>query len=232
MKTCGEISEALSAFVDGEATREEIEAVEGHLLSCGACRAREREMQKARALLAGLEAAVPDDFRDRVFERLEAQDLLPKRRSLAVLSLRWLALPAAAAAAVAFFVWSAKDGSLRFTRLTAPFVQVARGPATAAPAAGKPRGTEAATPSVWSSDGAGLPGSGAGESRGPSEAGRQVLAQYAGSGGGAVTPAAGLSAEEREIVALLEVFENPQVFEEPSEVDELEIFADGQKERG
>ena len=45
--------------------------------------------------------------------------------------------------------------------------------------------------------------------------------------GEARTPAAavtGLSAEEREIVAHLDLFEDPAAVEEPSDVDAIEIF--------
>lgn len=54
------------------------------------------------------------------------------------------------------------------------------------------------------------------------------------SSAGASAPVAGeaLSLEERDIVANLEVLEDPQAFDEPGEIDELEIFFPNTNSRG
>src|SRR5512134_2402073 len=106
---CREWRERISASVDGEVSPEEARLVEGHLEACPECRALERKMRSVGIGVARTEGVVPPDFREKLFARMEAEDLLPRRRSLFVFSLRWAAIPAAAAAALALFMLTSAD---------------------------------------------------------------------------------------------------------------------------
>jgi hypothetical protein len=59
--------------------------------------------------VARTEAEVPLLFREKLFARMESEDLLSKRRSLFTYSLRWAAIPLAAAAALVFFLITSTD---------------------------------------------------------------------------------------------------------------------------
>jgi len=157
---CRDAKELLSAFHDGEASGEESRQVEVHLAACAECRAAQRRMFALDAMIVRSETDVSPDFRDTLFSRMEAEELLPRRRNLLSFSFRW-ALPLAAAAALGLF--------LLFSR------EVPQGPVA--------------------------PGNA------PQVAVREEL-----------------TAEEREIVAYLEVLEDPSSFEVPGEVDEMEIL--------
>jgi anti-sigma factor RsiW len=167
---CREIREIISAYVDGEALPEEARQVEEHLGGCAGCRTAEKGMRSLGVAVARTEGAVPSDFRENLFARLEKEDLLPKRRSIFVYLLRWAAVPLAAAAALAFFLLSSREPvrDLSPTALRPPQV---------------------------------------------SSTGEQ------------------LSPEDREIVANLDVLEDPDLFEEP-EIEEMEIFIPSPQQRG
>lgn len=169
---CGEIREIISAYVDGETTPEEARRVEEHFGRCPECRAAERRMRALGVAVARTEGTVPLEFRENLFARMEKEDLLPKRRSIFVFSLRWAAVPLAAAAALALFVLSGRD-----------------------------------VPRDLSSTAVRPPG-------------------IAG-------PAAELSPEDREIVAYLEILEDPDLFQETEiEEEEMEFFAPSPGQRG
>jgi hypothetical protein len=168
---CRNWKERISAHVDGETPAGEVRLVEEHLRGCAACRALERRMRAVAIGVARTETDVPLQFREKLFARMESEDLLPKRRSLFVYSLRWAAIPLAAAAALAFFLLTSTE---RGGNRPAP-------PGQAAPVA-----------------------RGAGE----------------------------LTSEEREIVAHLDVLEDPSVLEDPGEIDEIEIFAPAGSRKG
>ena len=167
---CSEIREIISAYVDGEALPEEARRVEEHLGGCAECRTAEKRMRVLGVSVTRTEGAVPPDFRENLFARLEKEDLLPKRRSIFVYSLRWAAVPLAAAAALALFLLSSREPvrDLSSTALRPP------------------------------------QGSATGEQ---------------------------LSQEDREIVANLEVLEDPDLFDEP-QIDEMEIFVPSAQQRG
>ncbi|MDH3238080.1 MAG: zf-HC2 domain-containing protein [Deltaproteobacteria bacterium] len=167
---CREIREIISAYVDGEALPEEARRVEEHLGGCAECRTAEKRMRVLGVSVTRTEGAVPPDFRENLFARLEKEDLLPKRRSIFVYSLRWAAVPLAAAAALALFLLSSREPvrDLSPTALRPPQV---------------------------------------------SATGEQ------------------LSPEDREIVANLEVLEDPDLFDEP-EIEEMEIFIPSSQQRG
>lgn len=73
--TCEEALRRLEDFLDRELTAEEMERVQGHLNTCAACTS---QYQFERDLLDGLRQkirriALPDELRDRISRRLEAE---------------------------------------------------------------------------------------------------------------------------------------------------------------
>jgi anti-sigma factor RsiW len=167
---CKEIRETISAYVDGEASFEETREVREHLRGCAQCRSAEAGMRALGVGVARTEGDVPPEFRDRLFARMEKEDLLPKRRSLFVFSVRWAAVPLAAAAALALYVMSSREIPREFPS-----------PAVRPPQVAAPAGT--------------------------------------------------LSPEDREIVANLEILEDPELLDEP-QIDEMEIFVPSSRQRG
>ena len=191
---CTENREIISAYVDGEASPEEARRVEEHLGSCAECRSAEKRMRALGVAVTRTEGAVPHDFRENLFARMEAVDLLPKRRSIFVFSVRWAAVPLAAAAAMALYVISSREAPREFSSTAVGPPRVARempGPGTTSPA---------------------VPGK--------EERKTQVVAN-----GGKLSP------EDREIVANLEILEDPDLFDEP-QIDEMEIFVPSSRRRG
>ncbi len=167
---CRAIRETISAYVDGEALPEEARRVEEHLGGCAECLAAEKRMRVLGVALARTEGEVPPDFRENLFARLETEELLPKRRSIFVYSLRWAAVPLAAAAALALFLLTSREPQRGLS-----------------PDSSRP-------PRV----------SGAGER---------------------------LSPEDREIVANLEILEDPDLFDDP-EIEDMEIFIPSSQQQG
>ncbi len=167
---CREIREIISAYVDGEAGPEEARRAEEHFGKCPECRAAEKRMRALGVAVARTEGAVPPDFRENLFVRMEKEGLLPKRRSIFVFSLRWAAVPLAAAAALVLFVLSSRDV-----------------PRDLSPTAVRSSGISG--------------------------------------------PAGELSPEDREIVAYLEILEDPELFQE-AEIEEMEIFAPSPGQQG
>jgi len=167
---CREIREIISAYVDGEARPEEARLVEDHLGKCPQCRQAEKRMRDLGMAVARTEGTVPPDFREELFARMEKEDLLPKRRSIFAYSVRWAAVPLAAAAAMALYVLSSlevpRDHPSRAMR-----------PPTAAVVEGD------------------------------------------------------LSPEDREIVAYLDVLEDPELFDE-TEIEEMEILPPPPRRQG
>jgi anti-sigma factor RsiW len=177
---CKDIREIISAYVDGEASPEEAREVRGHLGTCARCRSAEQRMRALGVGVARMEGDIPPEFRDRLFARMEKEDLLPKRRSIFVFSVRWAAVPLAAAAMLALYVMYSREFPKEFS---SPAV---RPPQVAAPAVRPPQ---------------------------------------------VASPAGTLSPEDREIVANLEILEDPQLLDEPP-VDEMEIFVPSSRQRG
>ena len=93
---CDEIKEILSGYVDGEARGDEARLAEEHLAACPACRDLVRRMKVVGAGVGRTEAAVPPGFRDAVFDRMEREGLLPRRRGVFAFPIRWVAIPVAA----------------------------------------------------------------------------------------------------------------------------------------
>ena len=167
---CKDIREIISAYVDGEASPEETREVREHLGACAECRSAEQQMRALGVGVERVEGDVPPEFRDRLFARMEKEDLLPKRRSIFVFSVRWAAVPLAAAAALALYIMSSREIPREFSS-----------PAVRPPQVAAPAGT--------------------------------------------------LSPEDREIVANLEILEDPELFDEPP-IDEMEIFVPSSRQRG
>ncbi|OGP33085.1 MAG: hypothetical protein A2X88_09550 [Deltaproteobacteria bacterium GWC2_65_14] len=188
---CGDAKELLSACLDGEASAGDSRRVEEHLAGCAGCKAGERRMRALDVAIARTGTDVSPDFRERLFSRMEAEELLPKRRSLFAFSFRWAALPLAAAALGLFFLMSREAPRGPAAPGSAPQVAVIQ-PESPARAARETRAPE-----------------------GTAVAGREELA-----------------AEEREIVAYLEILEDPASFEEPGGIDEMEMFLPDGKKQG
>ena len=96
---CLEWKEKISGYIDGEITSDDARQVEIHLDDCGHCRQLERRMRAMGNGVGLVENPVSPEFREKLFERLEKEDLLPRRRSLFAFSIRWAAIPLAAAVA-------------------------------------------------------------------------------------------------------------------------------------
>jgi anti-sigma factor RsiW len=184
---CLDWKEKISGYIDGEISPAEVREVEGHLEACESCRALERRMRAVGGGVASIETSVSTDFREKLFARLEAEELLPRRRSLFVFSLRWAALPLAAAAAFGLFL----------------LVSPEKGRDAILPQGGLPRVAQQSPPS--SASGIERP---------------------------VATAAAVLSPEEREIVAHLEVLEDPAALEDQGDADTIEIFGTARGRRG
>jgi hypothetical protein len=203
---CHELKEWISAAIDGEALPEEVRKVEEHLAACAGCRALERRMRAVGAGVTKVEGAVPAGFRDALFARMEAENLLPRRRSLFVFSLRWAALPLGAAAAIALLLFlpggNGKDG----IRPQGPVPRVAQSPPATAPAG------------IAEEDSKHL----------PAVAGRERKESVASAGAGQEA----LSPEDREIIANLDLLDDPSVIDAPGEVDEMDIFVPSGRRQG
>lgn len=223
---CDEIREILSGYVDGEARSDEGRLAEEHLAACAGCRDLVRRMRLVGAGIARTEAAVPPGFRETVFGRMEREDLLPRRRGLIAFPFRWVAIPLAAAAALALFVLMPREAGKvgPAVSTTPPTAMRDREPQARdtreRPAAGTDEAARAQTPQedqrvARRASEPGTPAGGAG--------GTPVAAARVGTD---------LTPEERDIVAHLEVLEDPAAFEEPSDIDELEIVEPAARSKG
>lgn len=199
---CAEGKERLSALLDGESTAEESRRIAEHLAVCAECRASQQGMRALDTLLARSEAPVSPDFREKLFARMEAEDLLPRRRSLVSLSIRW-ALPLAAAAAMGLFLLISEEA-----------------PKTAANSPNVPKTSARIEPASPE------------ETRAARNRPDRAAPSASGPGTGAAAAREELTPEEREIVAYLEVLEDPASFEESAEIDEMEIFLPAAKKPG
>lgn len=180
---CAEIRETISAWLDGEASTEEVRKLEEHLATCGKCRSVAKRSQALGTALLRMEAPVPPDFRESLFVRMEKEGLLRRRRSLFAFSIRWAAVPLAAAAAIALFVLNPPNADRN-----------SFSPPSSLPGATVADRTAAESP-----------------------AGRQE--------------APALTSEDREIVAHLEILDDPDLFEE-ERFDEIEIFLPPSRQQG
>jgi hypothetical protein len=204
---CNELKEWISATIDGEALPEEARRVEEHLAACAGCRALERRMRAVGAGVGRVEGAVPAGFRDALFARMEAENLIPRRRSLFVFSLRWAAVPLGAAAALALFLFLSNGKGKDAVMPPGPIPRVAQTP-PASPVRGGP--VEEASKRL------------------PAVAGRERTETVA-SAGDVQEP---LSPEDREIIANLDLLEDPSALDSSGEVDEMDIFVPSGRRQG
>lgn len=181
---CLELRERISAWIDGEASGEEAARVEAHLASCASCRVSADRMRLLSPALDRVRTAPPATLRRDLFARLEADGLLAPRRKRFGVPLRWAAVPLAAAAGLALFVLSSREAADLSPAHRGPAAQVAS-KEPQVPSSRERAREEPAAPSPEE-----------GASR-PSPA-----------------PVRSLPPEDREIVAYLDVLEQPSTFED------------------
>ncbi len=117
---CNESLQIASARIDGQVTLGEVRALDAHLASCEACRGADRAMRTVNAgfIAAGAGPSVRSGFKSALFDRLDAEALLPPRkgRLLSFPVWRWAAVPLAAAAGLALFMLVGREaGEMRPT---------------------------------------------------------------------------------------------------------------------
>lgn len=210
---CLEIGELISAFLDGETSPEESRRVEEHLSACAGCRAFRERAGSLGPLLARSEPPVSPTFRETLFSRLEAEKLLPRRRSLFFFSVRW-ALPLAAAAALGLFLLISQEAPRGPAAPAGPPRVASRAPAVQPERARVAETLPAEAPSASAT------------------APEQAVAAPGGPGETAVAVREELTPEEREIVAYLELLEDPSSFDETDETDGMEILLPGDRKAG
>jgi len=99
---CEDVRERLSAFLEGDLAREEMETVEGHLAACEACRADVAGVEQVMSLLHGLDdESAPSDLPHRVTASLDAAPAAARARTRLFVS---VALAASLALAVGLVV--------------------------------------------------------------------------------------------------------------------------------
>jgi len=204
---CRELREIISLSLDGEASPEEAGLILNHIEGCAGCRAFERKMRAIGTGVAKTEGAVPPDFREKLFALMEAEDLLPRRRSLFAFSIRWAAVPLAAAAALVLFLVSSPEKSKDAVSTQERLPAVAR------------TGPAAETMQPSSPPLSGSPGSPLADDP------RRETASAARAG-------AELTPEERDIIAHLDILEDPSALDAPGDIDEMDIFEPPHRRQG
>lgn len=137
---CLSLDEDLSAWIDGELDAPRRAAVEAHLASCRACTARVEELRAVDLALLALPApAVGAELRERLARRLAADRvargpvrLEPPRRARRRFAPA-LALPVAAAAALALFLVLRPEGPPEGPAELVPIAQAPEVPAAPSP---------------------------------------------------------------------------------------------------
>ncbi len=209
--TCEEIKEILSSYVDGEAGGDEGLLVERHLAACAGCRDVARRMRMVGAGIEKTEGAVPPGFRETLFARMEREGLLRRRRSLFAYSVRWAAIPAAAAAVLALFLLTSREaGKVGPTVPAGPRQAMTEGQPSA------PQAPKAAIPP----EGQAPRGQ---EGRIVAERTPEPSAPAVGKAVADSRVGADLTPEDRDVVANLDVLEDSAAFDQPSGIDELDI---------
>jgi hypothetical protein len=221
---CRGLMETLSACLDGEASPEEARLVEEHLEACGECRSAADRMRRLGVATASIEEEVPAGFRERLFVRLEREELLPRRRNIFVYAVRWALLPAAAA--LALFLLVPRDVDRVATGPREEPARVAQGSPRESPAV-RPPGVPG--PSAVRRPGADV------SPRSEEKDGRResIAADPAGSTIGAEHPAKAedLPPEDRNIVAYLEILEEPDLVGN-GDADAVDVLLPPGKDRG
>lgn len=203
---CRDIRETISACVDGEASPEEAASVREHLASCERCRVLERQMRAVGAGVRQVRGTVPDRFREEVFARLESEGALPKRKKVFPTAWRWAAVPLAAAAGLALFLLTSREA----VRTPVPQGPVTSRVETSAPLASVPR--SAAPGSAGSLPAAPVPGPAVSPAVPPAPPRGNAVA---------------LSTEDREMLALLDILEDPAAFDADGDAEGTDLLVPG-----
>ncbi|GAB4245098.1 MAG: hypothetical protein OHK0028_23230 [Deltaproteobacteria bacterium] len=203
---CRDIRESISAFVDGEASPEEASRVREHLAACDRCRLLERQMRAMGAGVRQIRGSVPAGFREAVFARLDAEGALPPRKKVRFPSWRRAAVPLAAAAALGLFLLTSREA--------------VRGPAVQGPATAR-LGTSSPPAPAPSAAGTAVSSSAAPAS------GPVAIAPPPAPAASARGNAGVLTAEEREMVALLDILEDPASLDADGDAEGMDLLVPG-----
>ena len=111
--TCEEALVLISGKIDGVNTPEENEKLQEHLDGCPACEALQREYWEIEQGIAALRAEVPENFCEKVMERIEAENKPAKRRL-------WPTVAMAAAAALVIGLGAGRLPMFGITESAAP----------------------------------------------------------------------------------------------------------------
>ena len=154
-----------------------------------------------------VETEVSAEFRDKLFTRMEKEELFPRRPGLFVFSLRWAAVPLAVAVAFAAFL----------------LIPPETGKNPVVPQADSPRVVQG--PPVQAPSGDSIPMK-------ESQPSATVAGRPAASGKEPAVAASGLSSEEREIIAYLDIFEDEASIDEQGDEGAIEFFEAGAGGKG
>ncbi|MEW6720426.1 MAG: anti-sigma factor [Thermodesulfobacteriota bacterium] len=198
---CRGAREAISAYVDGETAPEETARIREHLAACPECRALEARMRALGDGVLRLRCEPSEGFRDAVFARLDAENALPRKAGRLARPWHWAAVPLAAAAAVVLFLVASREPVLEriATAPDAPRVETQGTARIEPPATAR---VEAPTPRRDT----------------PESAVPDAVPEKTASA------APGLSAEEMEMIALLDVLSG-EAFEAGEDPEPLELLA-------
>lgn len=98
---CKVVQELISLYIDGELEGEEARQLKEHIESCSECRQRFEEMRAVVQMVGAFEEEeLPDGFMDRLYARLEAQQLsgiMRKGHHMFSRWIKWVGIAAAAA---------------------------------------------------------------------------------------------------------------------------------------
>lgn len=187
---CNDYRQIASARLDGHCTPEEARLLDAHMVGCEGCRTADLAMRAVSSAVSPESVGVSSGFKSALFERLDAEALLPPRkgRLMAFPSWRWAAVPLAAAAGLAFFLIVGRDaGEMRpDSRPSTHRVAQQAVPTPAADALPPLPAKTVVAPGVSA----------------------PVAAPPVSSAGHALSP------EDAEIVAHLDMLENPELFDE------------------
>lgn len=79
---CTALGEQLSAYLDGELSEEETEAVEAHLLVCDDCAALCRALRALRVEIAGAQLDPPPELHEKIMLRIRHDSRMRKLRRI------------------------------------------------------------------------------------------------------------------------------------------------------
>jgi anti-sigma factor ChrR (cupin superfamily) len=112
VRTCGDVDDALTAFVDGEAPAAAQAAIAAHLAACPACRARETAERSVRDLLHDRRGRICSHAPQTLRDRCAARSAAAAAATRSSLVRRWMPLSLAATLVLAVagvFLFSVND---------------------------------------------------------------------------------------------------------------------------